>query len=132
MTRAITRARQVYRGAALLLASIVLLALVVAKQERPVHAQPGTGTFSTIADITGTGASVAVASSGSARWCQLTAPSTNSADVRWGDSNVGAARGAGIAAGGGQMTPYQAQLYQLASLYVYVANGDKVRVTCGQ
>lgn len=123
--------RTIYRTLSLVLALVGLLALWSTRSER-VLAQPGTGTFSTIGDITGTGSAVAVATSGSARWCQMQTPSTNAADVRWGDSNVGASRGAGIAAGAGQMTPYQAQLYQLASLYVYVANGDKVRVTCGQ
>lgn len=117
---------------ALLWIVAALLLAVLLRLPEPVHAQPGNGTFSTIADITGTGAAVAVAGSGSARWCQLQAPSTNTADVRWGDSNVSSSRGAGIAAGGGQMTPYQAQLYNLSSLYVFVASGDKVRITCGQ
>lgn len=99
---------------------------------KPVHAQAGTGTFLTLPDITGTGAAVRLASSGQARWCQLQAPNTNAVDVRWGDANTGSAQGSGIAPGAGQMTPYQAQLYQLSSLYVWVGSSDKLRVTCGQ
>lgn len=114
-------------------ACALLLLVAIAVNNVPVaHAQAGTGTFSTIPDITGTGAAVLLATSGQARWCQLQAPATNTADVRWGDFNVSVSRGAGIAAGGGQMVPFQSQLYSLNSLYAYVANGDKLRITCGQ
>lgn len=85
----------------------------------------------TQADITGAASTVAVASTGGARWIQIVAPATNSASVRWGDANTSATRGNIIAAGGGQMLPPLSggDYYPLASVYVYVASGDKVTVT---
>jgi hypothetical protein len=110
-----------------------LLMLALAICAVVLYAQPGTGAFSSVPDITGTGATVQIATSGQARWCQLQSPGTNSStDIRWGDSNVGASRGSGIAAGGGQMVPFQTQLYSLSALYAYIPNGDKLRVSCGQ
>lgn len=92
----------------------------------------------TLSDITGTGATVQLtASSTVVRWAQLVTPTGNAAVVRWGDSNVTSTRGAIIAAGGGQFVPPnpfnqnapQQNTYLLSSLYVYIANGDKVTVT---
>lgn len=84
------------------------------------------------ADITGTGATVQIASSGSARWVQIIADSGNSAAVRTDqDSGVSATVGAKIAAGAGFMYPPQGQNYRLAGIYVYIANGDKISVIWG-
>jgi|SRR5579871_3310856 len=96
-----------------------------------VEAQAGTGTVTTIADITGTGAAVQVAASGNARWIQFIAPSTNAAAVRCGDVNVSTTRGLPLAAGAGQFLPFQAQLYNLPTLYCYIANGDKLSIAWG-
>ena len=89
-----------------------------------------------IADITPNGTATAV-STGSApplaTWIQFTAPSTNSADVRVGDSNVGAGRGATIAKGTSLIFPrldFDQQRYDLTTIYVYGASGsDKVAIT---
>ena len=94
----------------------------------------------TVADITGSGAAVQIATSGAAQWVQITAPSGNGAVVRFGDSNVSISRGAIVAAGGGQFLPpipvgpsagAATGLYQLSTIYCYIANGDKVTVTWG-
>jgi len=83
-------------------------------------------------DITGTGATVQIASSGSARWVQIIADSTNSAVVRTDqDSSVSATVGLKIPAGGGFLYPPQGQNYRLAGIYVYIANGDKISVIWG-
>lgn len=91
----------------------------------------------TYADITGTGATVAIATSGSAKWVQIVAPSANSATARWGDSSTTSSRGGLLPAGSGQFLPpvsrtvndsVQVTLYQLPSIYVYIANGDKITV----
>lgn len=92
----------------------------------------GTST-QTLADITGTGATVAIcATCGVAKWVQLTTPSTNAAVVRWGDSNTSSTRGSLIAPGGGQgLRPQIECPCDLSATYVYVANSDKVSVTYG-
>jgi len=87
-----------------------------------------TATVKTRTEITGTGAAVQVASSGSALWVQVVADPGNSSPVRLGDSTVTATSGVRVAPGGGQMLPYKGDFYTLSSIYVYVANGDKVSV----
>lgn len=103
-----------------------LLALVVT---------PGRSDIHTIADITGTGATVQIATTSTrASWIQIIAPSTNSAVVRFGDSTVSVTRGLPIAAGGGYCTlievPNQ-RGYNLSLTYVYVAVGDKASIAWG-
>jgi hypothetical protein len=96
--------------------------------------------ITTAADISGSSATVQVATSGSARWVQFIAPAANMNAVRYGDSMTSATRGGLIAAGGGQMLPPlpqnrsgdAASLYNLATIYVYVVTGDKVTVVWGQ
>lgn len=99
--------------------------------------QSGLMAFHSVADVTGTGVAVQmVPAGGPARWVQLIPLSTNSAVARCGDSNVSATRGAALAAGGGFMSPpititsdpSKQPQYNLASLYCYIANGDKVSV----
>ena len=94
----------------------------------------------TIADISGSGSAVKLATSGSAHWIQFTAPTGNASAVRYGDSNVSSSRGAIIAAGGGDLLPVlhvpgggQASdsLYQFSTIYVYIASGDSLSVTWG-
>lgn len=100
----------------------------------------GQATIATLPDITGTGATVALATSGTARWVQLTAASTNAALVRWGGPSTSATQGSFIAAGGGQFVPPLPMnqnapvqnFYALSNIYVYIASGDKVNVTYGQ
>lgn len=99
--------------------------------------QSGLMAISSVADVTGTGVAVQMVSAGGpARWIQLIALAANSAAVRCGDSNVSATRGAAIAAGGGMMLPpipisgdvSKQPQYNLAKLYCYIANNDKVSV----
>jgi hypothetical protein len=82
-------------------------------------------------EITGTAAAVQIASSGVARWVQFVADPGNAAAVRVGDSTVTSTSGARVAAGGGLLLPYQGANYTLASIYVYIASGDKVSVLWG-
>jgi hypothetical protein len=84
------------------------------------------------ADITGTGATIQLAVSGSARWVQIIADSSNTAAVRTDQSStVSATIGAKVPAGAGFMYPFQGQNYSLANIYVYIASGDKISVICG-
>ena len=85
-------------------------------------------TVGTTTEITGTAAAVPIASSGSALWVQLIADPSNASAVRVGDSTVTATRGARVAPGGGLLLPVKGDYYSLASIYVYVATGDKVSV----
>ena len=108
----------------LLLAVLTLLVLVSA-------AKPN---LHSIAEITGSGATVAISTDGSTRasWIQIIAPSGNSAVVRFGDSTVTSSIGLPVAPGGGYNTPAcSACIYTLSQHYVYVANGDKVDVAWG-
>lgn len=85
----------------------------------------------TTTDITGSGAAVQIASSGTARWVQIIADPGNANPIRVGDAQVSSTRGARIAAGGGLMLPPQGQSYGLQYIYVYAASGDKVSVLWG-
>jgi hypothetical protein len=98
-------------------------------------------TWITLADISGTSATEALSATISVvRMCQLQAPSTNTAEVRWGDSNTSASRGAAIPPGYGQfIPPYGSQFasggamrFDLKTTYVRVVTGDKLRVTCAK
>jgi hypothetical protein len=100
------------------------------------HAPGGASQTVTLPDITGTGANVCLATSGTARWIQIIAPSGNSAVVRLGYGAT-SSRGAAIAAGGGfffppltrqDLAPVQ-NVYALAETCMYIANGDSVTVT---
>lgn len=88
----------------------------------------------TLADITGTGATVAICATctNTVRWVQITTPSTNAQLVRWGDSSTAVGQGSLIAPGGGQKLPIAEGPYVLSQLYVYVANNDKVTITYGK
>jgi hypothetical protein len=89
-----------------------------------------------LSDITGSGATVALSTSGTARFCQLIALPTNAAAIRLGDASTTISRGAAIAPGGGQFIPPSpgqnsaAPVFQLNAVFVYIANGDKLTVTC--
>ena len=89
-----------------------------------------------LSDITGTGATVALSNSGTARFCQLNPLSTNSAVIRLGDATTSISRGVALAAGSGMFIPPSpgqnsaAPIFQLNAVYVYIANGDKLSVTC--
>ncbi len=97
-------------------------------------------TWITIPDISGTSSPVALASSGTALFCQLLAPSANSNAVLWGDSNISTSRGSQIAPGGGQFIPpgmatgqsggLTHYFFNLATTYVLVQSGDKLSATC--
>lgn len=87
-------------------------------------------------DITGAGTTVALSTSGTARFCQLNPLSTNAAVIRLGDSTTSVSRGVALAPGSGQFIPPSpgqnsaAPLFQLSMVYVYIATGDKLSVTC--
>ena len=89
-----------------------------------------------LTDITGTGATVALATTGTARFCQLVALPTNSSGIRLGDSTTTASRGSYIAPGGGQFIPPSpgvnnaSSVFQLNAVFVYIANSDKLTGTC--
>lgn len=88
----------------------------------------------TVADITGDGAAHALkANYTAARWVQIVAPAANTAAVRFGDSNTSASRGIPIAAGGSMYLgeSQKSSPYDLATLYYYAANNDKLTLTYG-
>ncbi len=101
-----------------------------------VLAAQGTININTRADVTGQAAAVQVTTSGSARWLMILAPTTNSAVIRCGDSNVSTSRGTPVANGAGLFFPpippdsqTAINLYNLANIYCYVGSGDKVSFT---
>ena len=88
------------------------------------------GYLATIPDITGTGAAVPLtASHVYASSIEITCASTNSAVVRFGDSNVSTSRGVRCAAGGTQMLSTQGPYFDLSTVYLYIASNDVVSVT---
>lgn len=111
------------------LISLILLAAAALGQGLTVITQT---------DITGTGATVKLLpnTASSAQWVQFGAVRTNSSDVRWGDSNTAIARGMFMAPGGGQSiarnATYPAFSADPTTIYIYIANGDKVSVTWAQ
>ena len=93
----------------------------------------------TRADVSGASTTVQISTTGSARWVQLLVPSTNTGVSRWGDASTTVSRGGTLPAGSGQMLPplpvasgNQVQLYDLTSIYVYVATGDSLTAVWGQ
>ncbi len=95
----------------------------------------GTLKVTTLADITGDGATHQIATSGSARWVEVCGLAANGAVIRTGDSSTSSTRGQFVAAGGCFL--YQSvaadtregvnqHLYNLANLYYYAALNDKV------
>ena len=95
----------------------------------------------TLADITGTGATVCLGSyipagQVNARWIQLITPSTNSAAVRVGYGAT-SSHGAAVAPGGGFFWPPLAtpgvavntNFYALSSACMYIGSGDSVTVS---
>lgn len=122
------------------LALMAVLAASFVVVFRDVEAQGGLIVITSPIQVTGAGAAVQLATSGTAQWIQVLAPSTNSATVNCGDVNVSTTRGILIAAGGGLMFPPIApdtrqsvnqHYYSLANVYCYVANGDKVNFAWG-
>lgn len=104
----------------------------------PVGAQGGLVVVTSSAQVTGSGAAVHPAASGTARWIQVNAITGNSATVNCGGSTVSTTVGVPIAAGGGMFfppMPFDSRLslnqsyYSLATVFCYVANGDKVNFT---
>jgi len=87
--------------------------------------------LATLPDITGTGVAVALTPGVHtyARWIQFYCPTANTSNVYWGDSLVSATRGSACPAGFGQMAPPSELSYDLSTVYVFVASGDKVKVT---
>lgn len=81
--------------------------------------------------ITGTGAVVTLSSrSHPVLWVQLVAPSTNAANVVWGDCTVtSSANGSILPAGAGQfMPPNTPGGYDLTQVCAYIANADVLYV----
>lgn len=91
-------------------------------------------TIVTFTDITGTGANVQLASSGTCKWIQFIAPTANTNNTRVGDINISTTRGAYMAPGSGFAflpSPSGAGVYSLSTVYTLVQAGDKLSVTCG-
>ena len=123
-----------------LFAIATLIGYLLWPAHAPVEAQGGLITVTSAAQVTGSGAAVAVAASGTARWIQVLAVTGNSATVNCGDTNVSTTRGILIAAGGGFLFPpmppdprlsTNQNYYSLAAVKCYVANGDKVNFLWG-
>lgn len=122
------------------LASVAIVAVLVAAlmhwtRPSPAYAQTGL-TVSTVADITGDGSVHALPLSGTARWVQIVASTSNAAAVRIGDSNISSSRGIPVAAGAGYLLPASnyalGNYYNLASIYYLAQSGDKISVEWGQ
>lgn len=91
----------------------------------------------TLPDISPNGTAVALfpALPQQAVWVTIAAPSTNSADARYGDSNVSSSRGATIPKGTSQTlfrADYQQQGYDLSRTYVWASGSDKLTITYAQ
>lgn len=87
--------------------------------------------IASVADVSGDGASHQIASSGTARWVQIVARSTNASVVIVGDSAITTTRGVPIAPGGGFMFPASQNSndpYPLSSIYYLAQTGDKVSI----
>ncbi len=87
--------------------------------------------ISTPAAISGSNATVAIGSSGSARWIIINAPTANNALVRCGDSATTADRGITIDKGTSltlPVLPDRQPGYQLSKIFCYVASGDKLNI----
>jgi hypothetical protein len=88
----------------------------------------------TLPDITPDGATVPLTADANAMatWVTVTAPKTNTGDIRVGDSHTGAARGATISPGGSFTFPrgaFTQGMYQLKTIYVYGASGSDAAAT---
>lgn len=118
----------------------LIIGLLMLVPHHSVDAQGGLIVVTGNADVTGTGAAVQASTSGSARWVQVIAPSTNGAVIRCGGTTVSATVGAPVAAGGGLFfpaVPVDSRLstsqfyYNLANIRCYVGSGDKVNFSWG-
>ena len=78
----------------------------------------------TYPDITGAGSTTQLSTTLGCASLQMLAPSGNGASVRWGDASTSATRG------GRYWPPNGSNYYPLSSLYVYIANGDKLQFVC--
>lgn len=117
-------------------ACLLLVLAIVYLAAPPVSlAQGGVLVWFSVADVAVSGTPVVIGA-GNARICQLTALTTNAANVRWGDALITTTRGSLIAPGGGQFIPPggvgSAYVVDLASTYVVGTSGDKVAVTCAK
>ena len=116
---------------------LFLLAFIVVMCSPHTVSAQGVLVWFSLSDVAGNSAAQALSATGqTARTCQLTAPLTNAANVRWGDSAITASRGSLIAPGGGQFLPPggvgSAYTIDLTTTYVYVVTGDKLSVTCAK
>lgn len=131
-----------FPGRPLIAASAILAVLISCLVWMPsrsrVEAQGGLVIVTSSVQVTGSGAVVHPAASGTARWIQVNAITGNSATVNCGGSTVSTTIGVPIAAGGGMFLPpmpFDSRLatnqsyYSLATVSCYVANGDKVNFT---
>lgn len=121
-------------GLAVIAIGVLVGVVFISPYSASVQAQ-NISTVTSAADITGTGAAVALqASSTRARWVQIVCLTGNSAVVRVGDSSVTASRGIAVAAGSGFMFPIQQstnQYYDVSTLYAYIGSNDKVTIIWG-
>ena len=110
------------------------LLLCLALFALPCLAQQPGSTYATVPDITGTAATVPL--SATHTYCtqvQITALVANASVVRYGGSSTSISQGSLIAAGAGQTEVWdKPKPLDLANIFVYIATGDKVAVTCKQ
>lgn len=110
------------------------LLLFLALAALPCLAQQVGSTYVTVPDILGTAATVQL--SATHTYCtqvQITALAGNASVVRYGGASTGIAQGSIIAPGGGQTEVWdKPKPLDLAKIYVYIATGDHVAVTCKQ
>ncbi len=89
----------------------------------------------TRADITPNGTAVALGPQPqTATWIMIGSPSTNSNDIRVGDSNVVSSQGVIVAKGQTVVIPrgdYNQQPYRLDQVFVWAQGADKVSVSYG-
>jgi hypothetical protein len=111
---------------------------VAAFHAQPVQAQPASLGVHTIADITGDGAVHQLASSGTARYIQFAALSTNTGTARVGNSSISNSQGIPIGPGVPDFWPpvtaatgynQSTQMIALSSVYYLVQSGDKISIT---
>jgi len=89
-------------------------------------------TVTGIADVTANGSAAPIAGSGTAKFVEIVALSTNSAVIRCGGSNTSASIGVPIAPGGSQSFWLGQVAWQLSGIYCLGTSGDKYATIYGQ
>jgi hypothetical protein len=87
-------------------------------------------TYNSLPDISGSGTVAALSVTPVyVTWVQLLAPAANTSNVICCDAAISSTRGAQITPGQSWFLPYTGQVQNLASIYVLVQSGDKLKVS---